>query len=231
LRFIKSTAGRILTAGIVAVVGLLGYAVISDAAVQPDCKNLMYPLCPRSVAALQVVDNSLPKSKIVPADRDAFLKDTNTPDVKGGVEVKYVGGGAIEHLGGKYFGDTTATSDDQFTTLGHFTLPKGTWLVNTSVVFNRTVTGAQGSMPQVGLRFGQDQTLSGDAKWGTDVGTVGGVAISPAKGHDLFGSTVKLITVDSTTEVYLYGFGYNYDQSTAGSGEITAAVTVAAARA
>lgn len=32
-------------------------------AAQPDCKNLMYPLCARSVAATQVVDNSIPAYK------------------------------------------------------------------------------------------------------------------------------------------------------------------------
>jgi hypothetical protein len=70
---------RTLIIAAVAAVGLVAVGVVaSDAAVKPDCKNLMYPLCPRSVAATQVVDNSLPASKIVPADRDAFLKDADS---------------------------------------------------------------------------------------------------------------------------------------------------------
>ena len=154
---------------------------------------------------------------------DGVKGDPGDPatDVKGDAQVtKTLAPKTIEHLGGKYF--------DGFTTLGSFTLPKGTWLVNTSVVFNRTVAGAAGSMPQVGLRIGQG---SASPDWGVEAGTVGGVAISPAKGHDLFGSAVKLITVTEDTEVGVYGFGYNTDQGTAGSGEITAAVQVVAARA
>lgn len=69
---------RLVVAGVVAAIGTVGIVAISSAAVKPDCKTLTYPLCNRSVAAAQVVDNSLPKSKIIPADRDAFLKDTDT---------------------------------------------------------------------------------------------------------------------------------------------------------
>jgi hypothetical protein len=70
---------RTLIVAVFAAIGLLVVGVtVANGAVKPDCTNLQYPLCPRSVAATQVVDNSLPKSKIVPADRDAFLKDTNS---------------------------------------------------------------------------------------------------------------------------------------------------------
>lgn len=214
----STKVGRLAVAGIVAAGAVVGISIAANGAVKPDCKTLSYPLCPRSVAAGQVVDNSLPKSKIAPADRDAFLKDT---DVKGDAQLsKTFAPKEIAHLGGAYFAG--------FTTIGTFTLPKGTWLVNTTVVFNRTVAGAADSMPQVGLRIGQG---TASPNWGTEVGTIGGVAISPAKGHDLFGSAVKLITVSQDTEVGVYGFGYNYDQGTAGSGEITAAVQVVAARA
>lgn len=136
----------------------------------------------------------------------------------------------ITNLGGKYFGDTTNTADDRFTTIGSFSLPKGTWLVNTVVTFHRDTAGVVGSRPQVGLRIGQDQTLSGDEKWGKPVGTVGGADISPAKGHDLFGSTVATVIASAATTVGVYGFGYNDDQGSAGSGELTASVTVTAVR-
>jgi hypothetical protein len=63
MKFIKSTAGRLVAAFVVAVLGVVGVIAVSNAAVKPDCKNLMYPLCARSVAAGQVVDNSLPGYK------------------------------------------------------------------------------------------------------------------------------------------------------------------------
>ncbi|NIK60865.1 hypothetical protein [Kribbella shirazensis] len=215
----STKGGRLLVAAVLGAGVLVGVTVAANGAVRPDCKTLSYPLCARSVAAKQVVDNSIPASKLVPADRAAFLKDGNTPDVygKAGVTTSFAPK-AIEKLGGKYF--------EGFTTIGQFKLPKGTWLVNTSVTFNRTVAGAAGSMPQVGLRIGQ----AAPSTWGTDVGTVGGVAISPAKGHDLFGSSVKVVTVDAETTVGVYGFGYNHDQSAAGSGEITAAASVVAVK-
>lgn len=60
MKLFNKTWKKFAAAGLVAAVGVGGWAVAADAAVKPDCKNLMYPLCPRSVAAGQVVDNSLP---------------------------------------------------------------------------------------------------------------------------------------------------------------------------
>jgi hypothetical protein len=37
---------------------LVGVTVAANGAVKPDCKSLSYPLCPRSVAATQVVDTA-----------------------------------------------------------------------------------------------------------------------------------------------------------------------------
>jgi hypothetical protein len=219
--------------GVIAGVAvLLGVGVVATAAVKPDCKNLMYPLCPRSVAATQVVDNSLPKSKIVPADRDAFLKDTNTPDVKGDAQfVKPLPAKVIENLGGPYFGATTATDDDRYTKIGEIVVPAGSWMVYTSVQFTRTAAGVAGSRPQVGLRIGQDQTKSDDSKWGVSVGTVGGNDIAPFKGADLFGETHEPLVTTENTTVGVYGFGYNDDRGTAGSGEIAASVKITLVRA
>lgn len=72
----KKILKRLGLATVAAAVIAVGVGVVNaQGAVKPDCVNLQYPLCPRSVAAAQVVDNSIPKSKIAPADRDAFLKD------------------------------------------------------------------------------------------------------------------------------------------------------------
>lgn len=215
-KFIKTTAGRLVVAGVVAVMGVVGVIAVSDAAVRPDCKNLMYPLCPRSVAATQVVDNSLPKSKIVPADRDAFLKDTNTPDVKGGAQSLFANETAkeITNIGGRFA--------DRHTEVGTFTLPKGTWLVNLSAKFNRTVASAAGD-PEVQPML---QVVGG-----SNYVTIMGNDIAPSLDADLTGSAVSLITVSADTTFTVNAFGYNSARGSQGSGEITvlASVVVAAA--
>lgn len=211
---------------IIASLGAVGLLVtgvaVANGAVKPDCKNLMYPLCPRSVAAKQVVDNSLPKSKIVPADRDAFLKDT--PDVKGDAQfVRSFPAKTIANLGGKYL--------DRYTVLGETVVPAGHWLVYTNVKFTRIATSPDATdapRPQVGLRIGQDKE-AGD--FGIDVGTVGGNDISPYKGADLFGTSVEPLVTTENTTVGIYGFGYNSDRGTAGSGEIDATVQIILVRA
>lgn len=233
-KLFNTKGGRLLVASVLAAGVLVGVTVAANGAVRPDCKTLSYPLCARSVAAPQVVDNSLPASKIVPSDRAAFLKDTNTPDVKGDAQhYRPFPAKVIANFGGKYFGDTTSTSDDRYTVIGETVVPAGSWLVYTTVRFTRLTAAANATdlpRPQVGLRIGQDQT-KGSAKWGVDVGTIGGNDISPAKGSDLFGTSVEPLVTTENTTVGIYAFGYNGDQGTAGSGEIEAAVKVILVRA
>lgn len=221
---VGTKGGRLLVAGVLAAGVLVGVTVVANGAVAPDCKTLSYPLCARSVAATQVVDNSLPASKIVPADRQAFLKDT---DVKGDAQhVLSLPPKVIAHMGGLYF--------DGFTEIGTFVVPAGRWLVYTNVQFTRTVAAAvatEAPRPQLGLRIGQDPAKAGDAKWGVDVGTVSGNDISPYKGADLFGMSMQPLYTTENTTVGVYGFGYNADRGTAGSGQIEAAVKVILVRA
>lgn len=73
---------RLVVAGVVAAMGTVGIVAISSAAVKPDCKTLTYPLCNRSVAAAQVVDNSLPESKLAPEVR-VKLNKVGTPGTNG----------------------------------------------------------------------------------------------------------------------------------------------------
>jgi hypothetical protein len=219
LKSIISTKGRRLAVAGVLAAGLLvgGGVAVANGAVKPDCKTLSYPLCPRSVAATQVVDNSLPKSKIVPADRDAFLKDTDT-DVYGKSGVtKDFAAKPIAQIGGSFKTGKTE--------LGTFTLPAGTWMINTSAFFARTAAGVAGTRPQLALRVGASPTAFGE-----DYGTILGAEISPAKDRELTGATVKVVTVTATTTVGVYGFGYNDDAGSAGSGDITAAASVVAVR-
>ncbi|MEV5963636.1 hypothetical protein AB0L70_17840 [Kribbella sp. NPDC051952] len=212
-KILNTKAGRLAIAGVVAVGAVVGISVAANGAVKPDCKTLSYPLCPRSVAASQVVDNSLPKTKIVPADRDAFLKDT---DVKGDAQVnKSFAATKITNIGGSF--------STRHTVVGSFTLPKGTWLVNLSGKFNRTTASASGD-PAVQPML---QLLAGT----TELGTIMGNDISPGLDADLTGTSLRLITVDADTVVEVEAFGYNSARGSQGSGEITAAATVVAVRA
>ncbi len=211
-KLLNSKSGRLAVAAVLGAGVLVGVTVAANGAVKPDCKSLSYPLCARSVAASQVVDNSLPASKIVPADRNAFLKDVNG---KAGVtaSLKPV---EIDHIGGSFKTNKTLVGD--------FTLPgAGTWLINTSAFFARTTTGVEGTRPQLALRVGASTT-----EFGADYGTILGAEISKAANRELTGSTVKVVKVSAATKVEVFAFGYNDDAGSAGSGEITAAADIVA---
>lgn len=216
-QFLSSKLGRLVAATVLAG-GLIGGVAIAAnaAAVKPDCKTLSYPLCLRSVAAGQVVDNSLPASKIVSADRSAFLKDTDTPDVKGDAQALFVNQApkVIENIGG--------TFSTRHTAVGSFVLPKGTWLVNLQAKFNRATASAAGD-PEVQPML----QLVGDGNYVTVMGS----SISPGLDADLTGSAVSLVTVTADTTFAVNAFGYNSARGSQGSGEITAQAVVVAVRA
>lgn len=243
----KITAFRIAGA-LVGTAGLLvGGVMISDAAVRPDCKNLMYPLCPRSVAAVQVVDNSLPGStKLAPGSvtedrltpqvkaklnevqdgtvhldsldanvRRMVTNDANTPDVKGSLLVQYATAPkAIEKVGGSFKTNKTK--------LGAFTLPVGKNLKIDAYMFaSRTVAGAAGTHAQLALRIG-----STDTEFGADMGTIF-QPLPTGKDREVTGSTFMIVSNSTEQIVEIWGFGYNDDSSSAGSGEYTIASRVA----
>lgn len=143
-------------------------------------------------------------------------------DVKGSVVTKTFDPKVIQYIGGPYFDPARG-----FTTIGTFTLPAGTWVVNTSVKFTRTVAGVEGVRPQVGLRIGQG---TASPNWGTDLGTVGGEDISKVANKDLWGQAVQSITLTEETTVGVYGHGFTDTTGIEGSDEISAAVQVFATR-
>ena len=214
--FISTKGGRLAVAGVTAV-GLLvtGVTVANGATSASDCTTLTYPLCARSVAATQVVDNSLPASKILPADRAKFLADTDT-DVFG-KGMKFVcPAKVIVNIGGPFATNKTKVCS--------FDIPAGVWMVNSSAFFARTAVGVAGTRPQLALRW------DNGSQWGADIGTILGAEISPSKDRELSGSTVKVLTLQKPITVEVFGFGYNDNGSSAGSGDITVAVNVAAVR-
>lgn len=112
MNFFKTKIARIVAAGVVAAAGVTYIAVAANAsAVHPDCTNLHYPLCPRSVAAKQVVDNSLPGStKLVPG---SVTEDRLSADVR--TKLNQAPAAATPALAGAYYavayydkGDTNA---------------------------------------------------------------------------------------------------------------------------
>lgn len=103
------------------------------------------------------------------------------------------------------------------TKLGSFNLPAGTWNLFYKVRFERTITGAEGTRMQLAIREGTS---------GEDFGTGMGTEISPTAARELVQSGVSIVTVDGTTTLDAYGFGYDDNQSAEGSGEITAGVQI-----
>ena len=70
-----NTKKKKLVAATIAAVSIIGAgAVAANAAGGTGCQYLTYPLCARSVASLQVVDNSLGESDLSPAVREKLNK-------------------------------------------------------------------------------------------------------------------------------------------------------------
>lgn len=124
----------------------------------------------------------------------------------------------IANIGGSFLSRSTK--------VGEVTLQPGTWLVNTSAVFARVTAGAEGTRPQLALRYNKTEAQP----FGEDAGTIMGAEISEAAGRELTGSSVKAMTVSVPTVIDVHAFGYNDDTSSAGSGELTAAAEITALR-
>lgn len=135
-------------------------------------------------------------------------------DVKGGVGVTAdLARKTIVNIGGSFA--TRATE------LGTFDLPAGTWLVTTSATFYRTATGAEGTRPQLALRY---DGLTGNA------GTILGQEISETANRELMQSITYRVVLTEAKTVTAYGFGYNDDTSSAGGGQIDVEAQVTAVR-
>lgn len=117
---------------------------------------------------------------------------------------------AIAKIGGPFL--------DNATLLGSVDLPAGDWLVNTSAVFTRITSGATGARPQLALRYNPTE----DNPYGLNAGTLMGAEISPTMSRELTESASEYVHITEPTQMSVYGFGYNDDQSAAGGGQITA---------
>jgi hypothetical protein len=73
-KIISTKVGRLAAAGVIAAGAVVGVAVAANAAGGTGCATLTYPLCARSVAKTQVVDNSLDDAEFTPATRAKLNK-------------------------------------------------------------------------------------------------------------------------------------------------------------
>jgi hypothetical protein len=119
------------------------------------------------------------------------------------------------------------------TYLGSFTLPAGTWLINSAITFDRKDANdpsylfpTTDTMPQFALRY----NITGTNIFGDDAGTLMGIPISRAGYTELTGSSTRTITLTRRTTITAYGFGYNEDRSGFGGGQITVGGQVTAVR-
>lgn len=222
MNFLNTKLGRVLAATVIAAGLIGGVTVVANAAsssqqqaVKPDCTHppTVWPLCPRSVGNGQLVDHVVTRNKIPAADVNAYLKDTNTPDVKGDVVVnKSFDPATVEKIGGKFA--------DNATVVGKVTIPAGAWKIDADGFWTTLAAGPDGTRPQLALR---------DAA-GHDLGTIFPGEASPAKDREITGHSTKVATFATDTTVTVYAFGYNDDASAAGAGRLQVTASVVATR-
>lgn len=114
----------------------------------------------------------------------------------------------VDKIGGKFA--------DNATLIGTVTLPKGTLKVDVDGFWTTLDVGPAGTRPQLALR-------------GTDVSvTIFPGEASPAKSRELTGHATKKVVLSADTEVKVYAFGYNDDQSANGGGRLSVAASIVA---
>jgi hypothetical protein len=230
-KVLKRVGAAALVVGAIVGVGVWNASQSSaneaaTAAVKPDCVNLMYPLCNRSVAAAQVVDNSLPGyKKLVPnsvsedrlskAVQDKLNKPaTEDTDNKGALL-------AAADFEAKEVAACGGSFKTNKTLLGSFTLPAGKKLMVDSYMFaSRSVTGPVGTHAQLALRIGATE-----AEFGADRGTIF-QPLPPTKGREVTGTAFWTGDNPAEVKVDVFAFCYNDDQSAAGAGQWTASAKV-----
>lgn len=225
---------------IFAAVGAAGLLFAGSTILTASAAPTAAPAPANSVNSAAIVDGQVWQKDLAPAFVKALYgvydNTVTTPSIKTGavtedklsdaVKSKLTLGKGVSatfapvtlaHIGGPFKAGKTK--------LGQFTLPAGTWLINSSAFFARTTAGVAGTRPELALRVG-----ASDTAFGEDYGTILGAEISPTKDRELTGSTIKVKTVTADTVVEVFGFGYNDDTGTAGSGDITASADVTAVR-
>lgn len=134
-------------------------------------------------------------------------------DVKGGFAGKIEDAALIENIGGKFAERKTQVGKSM-------TLEPGTYLINGYAGFDRINDGEDTSpVLQLAIRSESGQEM-GTAFTGE----------FPSGNIEQSTSVTRVVTLDKTTDVNAYVFGYNADGSSRGSGNYAAGVSVTAVR-
>ena len=170
-----------------------------------------------------VTTDSVKDGALGAADLNADLK--GKLDNGKGVGTKDFAATAITTIGGSFATAKTVVGTVEVEAAG-------TYLVNTSAVFDRKNEATDGYLapttdtyPSLVVRYGDDYESS-PVKFGVDAGTIMGSPVSRKGFVELTGSSTKTITVEGPTTLKVYGFGYNEDRSGFGGGQITVAAQV-----
>ncbi|MFI6681855.1 collagen-like protein [Kribbella sp. NPDC050470] len=117
----------------------------------------------------------------------------------------------VENVGGSWV--------TRKTTLGSFTLPAGTWVINTSAQFQRTAADETDpqyqTRPQLAVRAFATEANPFGSNFGTVMNT-----IAPFVGADMFGSDSRRVQLTEQTTFTVSAFGYQDNRGSDDSGKI-----------
>ena len=114
----------------------------------------------------------------------------------------------VEKIGGPFAQNATL--------IGKFTLPKGTLKIDVDGFWTTLESGPAGTRPQLALR--SDEVAV----------TIFPGEVSPLKDRELTGHATRKAVLTEDTEVSVYAFGYNDDQSANGGGRLAVTVSILA---
>ena len=221
LKYIGST--RVQLSVITATVAVLAFTGTADASVSAlnvpsDNTVTSAKIVPEGVWGPDIHKNTIGEDRLGQVVRQKLNKvaPPATPDIKGTSSTLYQTPPqtpvTIANIGG--------TFSTRHTSLGTFTLPKGTWMVYLTGKFNRKTASPAGD-PDVQPML---QISSGGAHYVTIMGT----SISPGLDADLTGLAVGQVTVGGDMVFDVNAFGYNSIRGSQGSDEITVLANVVA---
>jgi len=117
----------------------------------------------------------------------------------------------VENVGGSWL---TRKTD-----LGSFTLPAGTWVINASAKFSRTVADETDPLYQTRPQLAVRAFPTEANPFGQDFGTVMNT-IAPYVNADMFGSDSKRVVLTGETTFTVAAFGYQDNRGSDDSGKI-----------
>lgn len=154
------------------------------------------------------------------ADLKPGLRDKVSTDSDTFATATYETGSAtVANIGGS-FGKFTETV--RATELATVTLEPGTYVVTADGFFVTNDATSGLTRMQLALR------VDDGSEWGVDHGTCFTGAVSVLADREASCSTTRVVEVEESTDVVVYGFGYQDDQGSADSGKIDATAHVTA---